>query len=90
MKIQKNMTSTNTRITALADVIQKARIVLSSENEHLDLRPEETRKIILICLMFFRVKSNIFTYESVSLKNVLTALNIDGINIFDLNINDNF
>lgn len=90
MKIQKNMTSTNTRITALADVIQKARIVLSSENEHLNLRPEETRKIILICLMFFRVKSNIFTCESVSLKNILTALNIDGINIFDLNINDNF
>lgn len=88
MKIQKNMTSTNTRITALADIIQKARIVLSSDNEHLNLGPEETRRIILVCLMLFRAKNNKLAYESVNLGFALAFLAIEDIGVFDLCIND--
>ena len=89
MKLQKNITSINTKITALADIIQKARIVLFSDNTQLNLQPEETRKIILICLMLFRAKNNKFVYKDVNLKSALSSLDIDNINILNLCINEN-
>lgn len=89
MKNRNNITSTNTKITVLADTIQKARAILSSDNKNIILRPDETRKIILICLLFFRTRQNAFACESISLKNVLTTLNIAGNHVFDLNANNN-
>lgn len=84
MNIKNSITSMNTKITVLADTIQKARMILTSDNKHLNLRPEETRKIILICLMYFRAKSNQFTFEPVSLKSALAYFDINGIDILDL------
>ena len=89
MNIQNSITSINTKITALADIIQKARTTLTSDNKHLDLCPEETRKIILICLMYFRTKGDRLVCESVSLKGALASFNINGIDIFDLCANNN-
>lgn len=88
MKKRKNITGINTRITALADTIQKARVVLCSENEQLDLHPDETRKIILICLILFRAKNNSFPCETVSLKRALTSLEIENLDVFGLCTND--
>lgn len=84
----KNITGINTRITSLADIIQKARVVLCSDNEQLDLQPEETRKIILICLILFRTRNNTFSYETISLKCALDVLKIEHLNVFDLRTND--
>lgn len=88
MRIKKNITGINTRITALADTIQKARVVLCSDNKHLLLRSDETRKIVLICLMLFRTKNDTFPCETISLKHALTALKIDNLDIFGLHAND--
>ena len=88
MRIKKNITGANTRITALADIIQKARVVLSFENEHLHLHSDETRKIILICLILFRTQKDAFSCESINLERALTALKIDNLDIFGLHAND--
>ena len=89
MRNKKNITGTNTRITALADTIQKARVVLCSDNEQLDLHYEETRKIILVCLMLFRTKNNTVPCEPINLKSALTALDVEETGIFDLFIDNN-
>ena len=89
MRNKKNTTGTNTRITALADTIQKARVVLCSDNEQLDLHYEETRKIILVCLMLFRTKNNTVPCEPINLKSALTALDVEETGIFDLFIDNN-
>lgn len=88
MKIQKNLTSTNTKITALADTIQKAREILSLDNKNIHLEPDDTRKIILVCLIFFRTKSNVYSYETITLKNVLDSLNMSTFDVFDLCTDD--
>ena len=88
MRNKKNITGINTRITALADTIQKARVVLCFDNKQLDLHPEETRKIILICLMLFRTQNNTFPCEAISLKRALAALKIENLDVFDLHTND--
>lgn len=50
MRNRKNITGINTRITILADIIQKARVVLCADNERIYLNAEETRKIILMSM----------------------------------------
>ena len=87
---KKSITGINTRITALADILQKSRVVLCSDNEQLDLHPEETRKIILICLILFRAKNNSFPCKAISLKSALSVLKIEHLNMFDLHTNDVF
>ena len=88
MRSPKNITGINTRITVLADVIQKSRVVLSSDNEQLNLSSEETRRIILICLMLIRNKKINCPCASIHLGSALVALNIENIDIFELFIND--
>lgn len=65
MRNRKNITGINTRITILADIIQKARVVLCADNERIYLNAEETRKIILICLIFYRTKNITFPCETI-------------------------
>lgn len=88
MNIKNSITSTNTKITVLADTIQKARIVLMSDNKHLNLCPEETRRIILICLMYFCANSNQFTFEPISLKSALAFFDVNDIGILGLYAQD--
>lgn len=88
MRNKTNITGINTRITALADTIQKARAVLSFDNKKLDLHPEETRRIILICLMLFRTQNNASPYKAISLKCALDVLKLEHLNVFDLHTND--
>lgn len=88
MKTKTTMTSTNTKITVLSDIIQGARQLLSSNNKNLCLRTDETRRIILICLLFLHKENNIPTCQSISLKKVLMSLNIIESNVFNLSAND--
>lgn len=88
MKTQKSITSNNTTITALADIIQNSRMVLSSDNEQVDLHSEETRKIILICLLYLRANYSTLPIDSFSFERALISLNINNIGVFNLNSND--
>lgn len=89
MRNYKNITGTNTRITALADTIQKARKILYLDNKPMNLCSDDTKKIILICLIYFRTRRSIPVSETISLKSVIASLNISDFNIFDLYVNDN-
>lgn len=89
MRNRKNITGINTRITVLADIIQKARVVLCADNERIYLNAEETRKIILICLIFYRTKNITFPCETINLKYILSAIKMNDLNIFELSFNDN-
>lgn len=89
MRNRKNITGINTRITILADIIQKARVVLCADNERIYLNAEETRKIILICLIFYRTKNITFPCETINLEYILSAIKMNDLNIFELSFNDN-
>lgn len=75
MKPQKNITSTNTKITELADIIQKARLALASDNENVNLSSDETRQIILVCLLYLS-KQKVFTeYKKTDLSDIRLRFN---------------
>lgn len=90
MKIKKNITNTNTRITALADIIQKSRIALFSDNKNICLCADDTRRIILICLLLFRTKKDALASDSISLKNALSLLDIADDHVFGFCADDKF
>lgn len=81
MKPRKNITGTNTRATALADIIQHARITLAHENESFTLSPDETRKIILLCIVFLRQRKDFAKCPTVNLHDVLLSLGISDCDI---------
>lgn len=90
MKISKNITNTNTRITVIADIIQRARIALSSDNRNLNLGADDTRRIILICVLSLRIQKCRAVCESTKLKDVLKILNIEDKHVFDFCSNDKY
>lgn len=84
MKTQNSITGINTKITELADIIQKARTDLVLDNENLHLSTDETRKIILVCLLYLNANRDACVLSSIRLKDVLEYFNaIDG-HFFDL------
>ena len=89
MKLQRNITNTNTRITELADILQKARGRLSFDNKNIDLNIDETRRIILVCLIYFRTQG-LVNNESLSLANVFEKLNLTNSQVFDLCADNKF
>lgn len=84
MKDKNNITSTNRRITALADTIQKARAKLSADNQHISLSPDETRRIILFCIIYFRVTKQLFISAPICLQSALKNLNAPDSRMLDL------
>lgn len=90
MKTKKNITNTNTQITALADIIQKSRIALFNDNKKIYLRTDDTRRIILICLMLFRTRKDALVNDSISLNDALSLLAIMDDHVFGFCDDDKF
>ena len=84
MKTQKSMTGINTKITVLADIIQKARITLISDNPYGKLSLDITRRIILICILFLYKQGTFTKYRTATLSDVLMELNLSDNDIFGL------
>lgn len=61
-----SVTSKNTKITAVSDVIQLARIELLQENTNISISSDMTRKIVLVCLLI------VYTTEKKELGNQYT------------------
>lgn len=64
--IEKSVTSKNTKITAISDIIQSARVVLLQENTNENLSHATTRRIALVCLLI------VYTTEKKDLQNQYT------------------
>ena len=62
---------------------------MCADNERIYLNAEETRKIILICLIFYRTKNITFPCETINLEYILSAIKMNDLNIFELSFNDN-
>lgn len=52
--MKESTTAKNTRITILADIVQKSRKTLVCNNPLLCFSENDTRRIVLICLLFLR------------------------------------
>lgn len=53
--MKESTTAKNTRITYLADILQRARIALTNSNLSLSFSERDTRRIVLTCLLYLRV-----------------------------------
>lgn len=84
VKDYKNITGINTKITLLADKIQIARMKIISNNCNINLSKEDTRRIILICLLFLRTNNKYTNIESITLFEILTELKITKSNTFNI------
>lgn len=80
MNTRKTITSINTKITVLSDIIQKARITLVSDNKQIQLSSDDTRRIVLICLMFVRKYPTSTNCDPTSLADIYKFLGIVGCN----------
>ena len=90
MKNSKNITSTNAQITVISDIIQRARIALLSDNRNLNLCADDTRRIILVCVIFLRFQKCKAFCESIKLKDLLKILNIEDTHVFGFRPNDKY
>lgn len=84
MDTRKTITSINSKITILSDIIQKSRITLASENEHIQLNSSDTRRIVLICLIYIRKISAPINCEIITLTDVYNFLKISECNLWGL------
>ncbi len=78
-----NITGTNTRITMLSDIIQKARLTLVSDNSSVSLSSDETRQIVLVCLLLLRTEQS-NQLNSTHLSDALCLMNLSVDCCFDL------
>jgi hypothetical protein len=56
--MRESATAKNTRITYLADIIQRSRSVLADSNPTLCFSEKDTRRIVLVCLLYLRVNES--------------------------------
>ena len=78
-----NITGTNTRTTMLSDIIQKARLTLVSDNSSVSLSSDETRQIVLVCLLLLRTEQS-NQLNSTHLSDALYLMNLSVDCCFDL------
>lgn len=69
-----SITEINTKITLMADMIQQARVSLNTTNKSFSFTSKDTRRIILLCLIF--AISNDDSSCDLSLKDILTSLKL--------------
>lgn len=84
MNTRKTITSLNTKITILSDIIQKSRITLVSMNQHIPLNSSDTRRIVLICLMYIRKNPAPIGSEMLTLTDIYNFLEIADCNPWGL------
>lgn len=76
-KMKTSITGKNTIITAIANIIQKSRIILTEENPQIIFSSDETRQTILICLLYLVLNKNIGQDKKYSLLSVIKELKIN-------------
>lgn len=76
MNTRKTITSLNTKITILSDIIQKSRITLASDNKHIPLNSSDTRRIVLLCLIYIRKNSIPINREAITLTDIYSFLKV--------------
>lgn len=71
-----SITGINKKITMLADIIQKARMTISSDNYGTHFSSDDTRHIILICFLFLQMEERHSEFKSITLLEVLSKFSI--------------
>lgn len=74
--MKESATARNTRITLLADIVQKSRQVLACSNPSLSFSEDDTRRIVLICLLYLRRRVNGTIPTELCFSDVLHSLNL--------------
>ncbi len=72
-----SITEINTRITTLADIIQSSRIVLAKDNLATRFTSDETRRIVLICLLYIFTNQEHDNNPPCVLSDILNRSNLD-------------
>lgn len=86
--MRESATAKNTRITCLADIIQRSRIVLAESNPTLCFSEKDTRRIVLVCLLYLRVYENT-EQKAKSYDEILTHLKVSYESAFVLDVTQN-
>ena len=74
--MKESTTARNTRITFLADIVQKSRKVLACSNPSVCFSEDDTRRIVLICLLYLRRQTDETIPTGLSFSDVLHSLNL--------------
>lgn len=77
MMNERSVTSKNTKITAISDVIQAAWVVLLQENTNVKLSSTTTRRIVLVCLLIVYTTERQDLDHQYTLSEVLANTHLD-------------
>ena len=88
--MKESTTAKNTRITILADIVQKARKMLVCNNPSLCFSENDTRRIVLICLLYLRRYSEKIIPAVLSYSDVLHSLNISCSGAFSIDATQDY
>ena len=75
MKMKGSITNANSRASQMADILQQARLTLLKENSGMELSSDDTRRIILLCVLFIVAYDNRIS-ESYQLSDILESLSV--------------
>ncbi len=88
--MKESTTAKNTRITILADIVQKSRKMLVCSNPSLCFSENDTRRIVLICLLYLRRYSEKIIPAVLSYSDVLHSLNISRSGAFNIDATQDY
>ena len=88
--MKESTTAKNTRITILADIVQKARKMLVYNNPSLCFSENDTRSIVLICLLYLRRYSEKIITAVLSYSDVLHSLNLSCSGAFSIDATQDY
>lgn len=88
--MKESTTAKNTRITILADIVQKSRKTLVCNNPLLCFSENDTRRIVLICLLFLRRYYEKVIPTVLSYSDVLNSLNLSCCGAFSIDATQDY
>ena len=88
--MKESTTAKNTRITILADIVQESRKMLVCNNPSLCFSETDTRRIVLICLLYLRRYSEMIIPTVLSYADILHSLNISCCGTFSIDATQDY